>query len=341
MSNSPQISTIGVIVGRDIIGDALMKLPFLRALRNAFPRAEISWITSQGITVYAGILRESTKSFIDKIYECPPWLETHGTPDAVLKKPAVGHDNSAVPSFDLLIDTRNRWREALLARKLPHKIFIAPAARFLLSDRRPSFFRPKLPHLIDQLLEITELASGSRPRATGALPVPEQEMKEARQILREGPVYVGLAPGSGIRLKAWPRYKFEKVAISQAQKGRVPVFILGPQELAWYDELQSSVPGAQFPLQNQTIWDPTALTINHTLAIGRLLNVAVANDSGVGHMLAAADCPLISLFGPTDPLKLAPRVTRGMVIRAQDFGSSEMRAIQWEAVDAAIDRMLA
>ena len=58
-------------------------------------------------------------------------------------------------------------------------------------------------------------------------------------------------------------------------------------------------------------------------------------------MLAAMDCPLISLFGPTSPEKLAPRVSHGMVIRAQDFGSAHMKAILWEAVDQAVDRMLA
>jgi ADP-heptose:LPS heptosyltransferase len=57
-------------------------------------------------------------------------------------------------------------------------------------------------------------------------------------------------------------------------------------------------------------------------------------------MLAAMDCPLISLFGPTSAEKLAPRVSRGLVIRAQDFGSAQMTAITWEAVDQTIDRLL-
>ena len=71
---TPEPSTVAVIVGRDLIGDALMKLPFVRALRNAFPKAEINWITSQGPTAFAGPLREPTKTLIDKIYEQPDWL---------------------------------------------------------------------------------------------------------------------------------------------------------------------------------------------------------------------------------------------------------------------------
>src|ERR1700743_2719742 len=76
MSNADPsaFKTIGVIVGRDLIGDALMKLPFVRALRNAFPQAEISWITSQGPTAFGGALREATKTMINKTYEKPEWL---------------------------------------------------------------------------------------------------------------------------------------------------------------------------------------------------------------------------------------------------------------------------
>jgi hypothetical protein len=58
-------------------------------------------------------------------------------------------------------------------------------------------------------------------------------------------------------------------------------------------------------------------------------------------MLGAMDCRLISLFGPTSPDKLAPRVTLGKIIRAQDFEkTTSMNAIPWEAVDAAVDGIL-
>ncbi len=149
-----------------------------------------------------------------------------------------------------------------------------------------------------------------------------------------------LRRGAGNGIKAWPRSRFEQVAAAQAAKGRVPVFLLGPQELDWCDSLAAAVPAALFPLQAYDAWGGAALSIEQTLAVGSLLNVAVANDSGTGHMLAAVDCPLISLFGPTSPVKLAPRVTRGLVVQAQDFGGSEMSAIPWESVDSAIESFL-
>ena len=332
MSNISQtVNAVGVIVGRDLVGDALMKLPFLRALKNAYPKAEIHWITSQGATAFGGPLKEATKLLITQVHEQPQWLATKDNPS----------ENVSAPHFDLLIDTRNRWRETLYARRIPHNLFLANAARYLFSERRPPLLRPRPVHLCDRLLEMVELAAGYPPIATGSLTVNEGLMQSAQKILPPGACYVGLAPGAGNVRKIWPRYKFEKVAALQVAKGRVPVFILGPQEMSAYDALAAALPTAKFPLQEYEAWESAQLTIGQTLAVARLLNVAVANDSGAGHMLAAVDCPLISLFGPTSPAKLAPRVSRSQIIRAAEFGSNEMKAITWEAVDLAIDKMLA
>ena len=67
-------------------------------------------------------------------------------------------------------------------------------------------------------------------------------------------------------------------------------------------------------------------------------SVSGSNDMGFAE---AADCPVISLFGPTRAAKAAPRVTHGITISAQDFGSPHMRAITWEAVNDAIEVLLA
>lgn len=319
-------ASVGVIVGRDFIGDALIKLPFLRAMRTAWPDAEINWITSQGPTAYNDQLREVTRHLIDRVYEQPKWMTQADAP---------------APRFSILMDSRNRWKMALAARRgIPHDEFIAPAFRFLLSDRRPSPFASRPAHMVDRMLQMVELAVGYIPPSTGSLPVADAVIAKARRIMPAGQTYVGFAPGAGNMVKAWPRGNFEQIAARQAAKGRVPVFLLGPQELDWREVLSAAIPPAIFPLQDNDAWGGDAITVERTLAVGGLLEVAVANDSGTGHMLAAADCPLISLFGPTSPDKLAPKVSRGKVIKAQDYGDSSTRAIPCEVVDAAIDDMI-
>lgn len=331
MSQNPvSIKSIAVITGRDLVGDALIKLPFARALRHAYPDARIHWVTSQGATAYATLLREPTRSLIDVVNETPDWLAT-------TQRPA----QAPAPQFDLILDTRNRWKEALHARKIPHKIFIAMAARYWLSDRHPPLLQRKAPHLCDRLLRMIELAAGYCPPSTGSLPVAPALLAAARQLLPEGKTYIGIAPGAGNPIKLWPRYKFEQLALAQAEKGRVPVFILGPQEFAWYEDFLAHVPNALYPLQNLQAGGATQIGLDHTLALASLLDLAVANDSGTGHMLAAVDCPIISLFGPTSASKCAPRASHVLTIRAQDFGGDKMDLIPWEVVDRAVDQQLA
>jgi ADP-heptose:LPS heptosyltransferase len=303
-----------------LIGDALIKLPFVRALRAAFPLAEIHWITTQGPTAYSGPLRDITRGLIDAIHETP----------------------SAPPGpFDLLLDTRGRWREALRARRLAKGgVFIAPAWRYLFSSKKPAFFAKRPRRMIARLMQMLELAAGSAPSSSGRLSIPEAFAEKAARLLPEGPLYIGLAPGAGNMIKAWPLERFVAVAQRQTEKGRVPVFLLGPDEAAWKDGLKTLVPQALFPLQERSVWGTDRIALEETLALAERLTLAIANDSGTSHMLAAADSPLLSLFGPTSAEKLAPFVSRGKVLRAQAFGGDEMPRIPTESVLQAIDEVL-
>jgi ADP-heptose:LPS heptosyltransferase len=76
------------------------------------------------------------------------------------------------------------------------------------------------------------------------------------------------------------------------------------------------------------------------MALARRLAAAVANDSGTGHLLAAAGCAMVSLFGPTRPQKFAPAARRLAVVDARDFGEADMASIPVAAVTAALETML-
>lgn len=324
----PEIKTIAVIVGLDLIGDALIKLSFVRALRAAFPAAHISWLTAQGRTAFAGPLKAIAAPFIDAVVERPDYLAA--LPDKT--SPVV------LPHFDLVIDTRGRWRWALQARRLPHQVFIAPAARFLFSERRPPCCWRKPDHMQDRLLQLVELAAGQAPVVRGGIAVPADDRTKAAQILPDGQTYIGLVPGAGNTVKIWPLPRFIELAERQIAAGFVPTFLLGPQETGWLTELQGKFPAAKFPLQ-EPVWSGQ-LSLTATMAVGERLKLCVTNDNGTSHMLAAVDCPLVSLFGPTAAQKLAPRVSHRRVIMAQQFGQDAMDAIPVAAVTAAVEELL-
>lgn len=321
-------ASILVYVGLDAVGDGLMKLPFLRALRTAFPAARITWMAGKGHTVYAGVLAPLVAGLVDEVLDDA----RVGSRASELfgRRPLPGH------GFDLVIDTQRRLLTTLILRRVRHRRFISATADFRLSDARPPRGWRRPAAMVGQLLALVELACGATAEATAPLPRDPAAEHLADGLLPPGPTYVGFAPGAGGRQKCWPLRRYLELGGLQAAEGRVPVFLLGPAESAWAAEVRRVVPTAVLPLQGIDGVNPML-----TIALARRLAAAVANDSGTGHMLAAADVPLISLFGPTPPEKFAPAARRLTVVRAQEWGGEAMDLIPFDAVAAALAKTLA
>jgi hypothetical protein len=192
--------------------------------------------------------------------------------------------------------------------------------------------------MIGQLFTLLELAAGRAVEPVFDLTLAEEWPARAASLLPAGPIYIGRAPGAGGAHKRWPREHFVGLAQAQLAAGRIPVFLLGPDEAAWHGALRDAIPGALFPLQAA---DEDAAPPLLTLAVAQRLAAAVANDSGTGHLIAAAGSPLVSLFGPTRAEKFAPAARRLEIVDAQSFGSSAMAAIPLAAVATALERLLA
>ena len=320
-----------IYVGLDRVGDGLLKLPFVRGLRKAFPDDHITWLAGKETSVYASVLAPTVDGLLDRVIE-------HGGiglhPAELLRRPAirpVGADR-----FDLIIDTQKTIWTSLVLRRIPHKTFISPAARFALSSVKPKkgYRFPK--SMQRQLLDLLELASGEAfPVPTPPILVPSPEMRVAALVmLPAGGYFIGFAPGSGGKPKCWPLENF--IALAQAQEYRVPVFFLGPQEEHWKEQIKAQVPSAIFPLQQKNFdFDPM-----FTIALGERMKVSLANDSGVGHMLALGGKPLVSLFGPTVPEKFMPMSNRVTVIEAKDYGGQDIALIPRDVVTQAMETFL-
>jgi len=316
------VRTILVYVGLDAVGDGVMKLPFVRGLRAAFPRSRITWLAGKGHTAYADSLAPLVAGLIDEVIDESGIGSRVG--ELVGPRPLPGR------AFDLIIDTQRRVLTTLILRRIRHRRFLSAAAGFLLSDFRPAD-RRKPPSMAGQLAALVALAGG-RPAAAAA-PLPKDPAVEARAdaLLPPGRRYVGIAPGAGGRHKCWPLERFLALAARLEAEGAVPVFILGPAEADWAGRVRAALPAALLPLQHEAEASPML-----TIALARRLAAAVANDSGAGHLLAAADTPLVSLFGPTPAEKFAPAAGRLAILRAQDWGGEAMDLIPLDAVAAAL-----
>lgn len=322
----PAISTILVYVGCDLVGDGLMKLPFVRTLRAAFPNARITWLAGNGTSVFAGSLAPLVAGLLDEVV-------MQGV-DSFAARCRVARQ-----CFDLVIDTQRGLPTALKLRRIPHHRFISPCLGFLLSSFRPAGRRRKSTSLAQQLLDLAALAASQSvilDAKMAPLRLPADIDAEVERLLPPGATYVGLAPGAGGRHKCWPLKSYLDLGSRVSATGHVPVMILGPAEAEWVPAVQSGLPAARLPLQETSLSSPLL-----TIGLGKRMAAAVANDSGTGHMLAASDVALVSLFGPTPPAKFAPTASRLVVLRAQDFGADQMTAIPVSAVWNALAGLLA
>jgi len=319
-------TSVLVYVGLDAVGDGLMKLPFVRALRTAFPAARITWAAGKGHTVYAGSLAPLVSGLIDEVLDEAGFGSRAA--ELVGRRPLAGRE------FDLIVDTQRRVLTTLILRRVRHRRMISAAAGFLFSDVRPAD-AAKPPSMVGQLLRLVELAGGRPVNAAAPLPRDSAAEALANELLPAGPRYVGFAPGAGGRQKCWPLDRFIAVAADCTAKGLAPVFILGPNEAEWVGPIRAALPGALLPLQRGVPVTPML-----TIALARRMAAAVANDSGTGHMLAAADVPLVSLFGPTRADKFAPAAARLSVLAAASWGGEAMELIPVAAVSAALAALL-
>jgi ADP-heptose:LPS heptosyltransferase len=300
-------------------------------LKQAWPGAHVTWVAGKGRTVYARELAPLVAGAVDEIIE-NAGLGSHAA--ELLHRP-LGHRR-----FDLVIDTQRRVFTSLILRRLRTHVFVSGAARFLLSDRRPprGYERPK--RLLDQLFDLIAIAGGAAVTPSFDLTLGSPWREAALTALPPGPTYVGIAPGAGGAHKRWPRDRFVALAEAQIRAGRAVAMLLGPAERDWHAALHALLPSALFPLQDPRIAPEVSASPLYTIALGQRLAAAVANDSGAGHLLAAAGSPLVSLFGPTSAAKFAPAARRLEVVAAQRFGDEAIDAIPVAAVIDAVDREL-
>ena len=321
MAGAARLTAILVYSMGEVIGDGLIKLPFAAGLRQAFPDAHIAWAAAKGDTVYAGPLAGVVEGLIDEIvtagptgagaFDILPWVRPFGG-----------------RRFDLVIDTQENAVRAAVVRRAVGK-----------GGRRvsPAQAEGDWPvAVVDRLAKLLDLAKpGARPaplRLTDA-----EVTAAAADLLRDGPVYIGFAPGAGGADKRWPLENYIALAKGQAARGRTPVFFLGPQEAAAHDAVAEAVPEALFPEDAAPVGLRGPRLV---IALAGRLAAAVANDAGPGHMLAAGGAPLLSLQRDArKAAKFKPAAQRLEMLIAQDYGES-MAALPLDAAARALETLL-
>jgi ADP-heptose:LPS heptosyltransferase len=325
-ASSEPMAPIAVLTDREGLGDVMLKAPFLRALRRAYPGHDVWWIADHQSDM-DGDLRAIVGEGVVRVI-------THaglgGLPHTALPR------LRALPRFAKVFDSRTTGSVVALARfGLRHDGFYCCLGRYVLCDGvPPTRARPR--HIAERMLSLIHCATGRPADASGRLEASAAARDAARRLLPDGRTYVGLAPGSRQEAKNWPLNKYLEAARALIGQGITPVFFLGPFE-------QHAKPAAR-ALDGALVLEAEphvshGEALDRLIAQGQRLSLLIANDNGVGHLLGAAGAPVVSLFGPTDPARWAPVAPANAILRARNYsGRSDMASIP---VDKVVEATLA
>jgi len=321
-----------LVIAPNWIGDAVMSLPFVRALRRADPGASLTVMARRGP---AAIYR------------------AEGSADAILPRSKFLADAAAARRgrFDEVWLLPNSYRAALLARAsgARRRIGYATEGRGWLLTHAP----PPPPGTVHQLRDYDALLSenGVAPDVEAPrLPIPPEALRRAEAALSAAEIPTGsrwaaLAPGSAFaKSKRWPAERFAGLADALAGRGPSAVVLVGPGE----EELGARVTSAAASRPPAVGADLDPVELGAALSLAR---VAVTNDSGPMHVAGAVGTPVVALFGATDPGRTGPVGSPSRVLDRYVFcspcfktdcpyGHECMKEIGVDAVVGAVEEIL-
>ncbi len=284
--------TSRLVIAPNWIGDAVMSLPVLRALRRRNPGDRLAVLARAGP---AAVYR------------------AEGSAGEVLGRGAFFHDarSARAGGFDEVWLLPNSFRSAFLA-------FLSGAPRRLgyATDRRGALLTDALPppsgtaHQLrdyDALLAHAGVPPDTEPPR---LPIPPEAAARARAALSAASApseFVALCPGSAtVPAKRWPATRYGALAGVLAARGIPCVVAVGPAERDLGRTVAAASP-VPLPAVGPDL-GPVELA-----AVLALAHAVVSNDSGPAHLAAAVGAPTVVLFGPTDPRRTAPVSAAGPV----------------------------
>ncbi len=325
------------------VGDAIMALPALHAVRRRFPEATIAIVARPYVAdIYRG------QEICDELIAYDP----KGAHAGLSGRERLAKELGA-RKFDVALLLQNSFDAAWLAWRagIPERVGYARDGRSLLLTKRIAV--PKRgempPHEQFYYLELLrrvgwvdslpdehhvqlQVGEGQRQRA--------EEIFAAAGARRNVPrIAIGAGASYG-SAKCWPPERFADFVNRYRRHTDSDVILFGTaaeQEVS--DIIAAGISGPVIQLVGKTaIADLPALLSRCQLFVG--------NDSGAMHVAAAVGLPVVAIFGPTDPYGTAPITLHCTVVQEKPYCSPCflrrcpidhrcMTSVKPEAVEAA------
>jgi heptosyltransferase-1 len=284
------------------LGDIVMALPALSALRRNFPNARITWLVRP---------------------EFAPLIEGHPHLDQILhfdrrklsktwyRPDAFAAFRSLVASlrqarFDAVVDLQGLFRSASLSWLSGCRQRFGPCGR----EFAHCFYTTAVPvqpqwvHVVDYYLKIVETMGARDLAVEFVLPAKPDAAQSAAELLGrhkiEAGQYAVLIPGSAQMSKCWPADRFAELADRLVHDHGLSIVATGGRfEIQAIDQIAHGAGSPIVNLAGQT-------SLPQLVEIVRSARVVISNDTGPGHIAAALGKPLVMMFSWSNPLRVGP-----------------------------------
>lgn len=317
-AGNPAIRRI-LIVRVDLIGDVVLSLPAVRALRRAYPDAEIDTLTLRST---AGIL-DGEHEDIARVLTFDPGAFRR--PSGLLR-PQTWRDALALlrelrgARYDLAVSVSGDIGSILTRLSgAPRRVGYADEAYgSFLTDELPGGRYQRRQHEVRYVLALAERAGGlvePEDELLGLRVVPEAAqrvsamLEDARaRLKRRGPTIALHTGARNGQAKRWPPEHFAALAERLVSDlDALVVLVGGPTE---QDIAQAIV--ARMHTQALSLVGKTSLP--ELAALLDMCDLLITGDSGPMHIACAVRTPVVALHGPTDPGLSGPTDPNALIL---------------------------
>lgn len=296
------------------LGDLSILVPFLRNLRQSFPRAKISLLVNSNLTHVLdgqGLVDAFIPAHVPWARHFNRWRKYNPFSSGwiSLARTILHLRKQRFDwAFSGRMDVRDNFILWLSGARRRIGYGLGGGSSFLTDAITPDLSRQ---HRADLWLRLLEALGVQPDRSFGGFRLTDAEIASARSFLSErgvspGSLLIGIHPDARLASRRWGNENFAEVARRIVQDTDMHVL--------WFSE-----PGRPVQAPPLDRCHTISLSFRPFLAMLSCCNLLVCNDSGPMHLANLSDVPVVAVFGPTNPAWFGPRGPRDRVVIRSEF----------------------
>jgi heptosyltransferase-2 len=293
-----------LIVAPSWIGDTIMAQPLFARLHARYPGLQLDALAPRWV---APVLQRMTE--IGEVIDSP---FAHGQL-SLKARWQLGRD-LARRGYDAAYILPNSLKSALVPflAGIPQRIGFTGEARYGLINIHHRLDKAALPLMVERFAQLAE-APGVAPSKPVAYPrirssAVDQQRTLAELRLERPARIVAFCPGAEYGpAKRWPAAHFAALARKLAEQGCAIWLFGSPKDHAVAEEIAQLAPGLCSNLCGAT-------SLGQAVDLLAMTDLVVCNDSGLMHVAAALNRPLVTLYGSSSPGFTPPLSDRATIL---------------------------